>query len=232
MAGGVSPTTSLVLALFVLLALELHGRTQAATVVVPLDRAEGWIEWGYRGRPNHAITRSPSGLAVNVRGSAGGLAYRLPAPAVVRRIRATGRIDGSLAVDPARQGLEGHDDFALRVGLVVRGDKRLGFLERRLVPAWVRHLHDLAPRGTGISHVHFFNVGAPGSAVGRERTHPLNELLRETIATVLQADGGFDLEVTPPAAAETLAIWLSMDGDDTRSTFTVRLTSLAFEPAR
>ena len=227
----VSRTTSLALALFVLLALPLDGRTQAATVVVPLERAEGWIEWGYRGRPNHTVTHSPSGLTVNVARSAGGLAYRLSAPAVVRRIRATGRIDGALAVDPARQGLEGHDDFALRVGLVVRGEKRLGFFERRLAPAWVRNLHDLAPRGTGISHVHFFNVGAPGADLGRERTHPLNELLRETVATALRGDGSFDLEVTPAETAETLGIWLGTDGDDTRSTFTVRLTSLAFEPA-
>lgn len=202
------------------------GRGQAEPVALPLDRSEGWSDWGYRGRSRHEISRASGGLQVRVDRSAGGLAYRLPAPAVVRRVQARGRVSGALAVDPARQGLDGQDDFVLRVGLVVRGEKRLGFLQRRLAPAWIRDLHNLAPPGAGLSHVHFFNVGAPGAVVGRERAHPLSDLLRETVTTTTRADGTFDLAATLAMPVETLGIWLSMDGDDTGSSFTLHVSSI------
>lgn len=210
--------------------------SQAALAVVlfmvPLAHPADWTDWDYRGRPAHAITRSAPGLEVRVDRSAGGLAYRLPEPMLVSRVRAVGRIEGQLSVTGAAQGLEGSDDYALRVGLVVAGDQRLNFFQRRFAPEWVKTLHGLAPSGTGIGEVRFFTVGVPTATVGAARRHPLHDLLHETVAAVTAPDGSFVLDAALEAPVETIAVWLSTDGDDTGSTFTLRLTSLTLDTVR
>jgi hypothetical protein len=205
---------------------EQTTRVGAEPFDVALSTPDGWIDWGYGSLPRHQISRSAEGLRVGVNQSAGAIAYRLPAPRLVWSVRAAGRVDGHLTVSGDTQGQPGHDDYALRLGLVVKGDKRLGFFQRRFVPGWVRQLHDLAPAGAGISRVQFFAIGADASTVGRARQHPLHELLHEKVVAVLAPDGTFELSVPLDQPLETLGIWISTDGDDTASTFTLRLTSL------
>lgn len=200
-----------------------------ALLALPLASPLDWIEWGYRGLARHEVTRSAAGLRVSVNHSAGAIAYRLQAPVTVTGLSATGRLEGRLAVTGPLQGQPGHDDYALRVGLVTKGDRRLGFFQRRLAPAWVRTLHDMAPAGSGISDVQFFNLGVEGATLNRQRRHPLHELLRETVVAVPCSDGTFSFTVALNTPVEVLGIWIGTDGDDTRSTFTLLLTSLTLD---
>ena len=193
----------------------LQSTAMAAALAVPVAITEGWTDWGFRGIPRHVVTRSAEGLRIAVVRSAGPVVYRLPAPLAVTGLTAIGRIDGDLAVSGPMQGQPQHDDYALRVGLVTKGTRRLGRLQRLFAPEWVRNLYDLVPAGSGLSDVQFFNLGVDGAPRGRERQHPLHELLR----------------VALDAPVETLGIWIGSDGDDTGSTFSLLLTSLTLETA-
>ncbi len=195
-------------------------------LVVPLFSERGWQVLTYRGIPAHDVRFSEAGLRVEVRRSAAPVIYPLMPPLVVRSVRARGRIDGSLNVSADRQGEPGFDDYAFRLGLVEVGNRRLGILERRLAPAWVRKLFSLAPRGMGVSQIRFFNVGVEPRQLGRRRQHPLNDLIHEEVVAVPDGDGRFELFVQLESAIETAAIWIATDGDDTRSAYTLIVESI------
>lgn len=208
----------------------LHAVALAATLfVVPLDRGKGWQLLTYDGIPRHEIRFSDAGLQIVVARSASPVIHRLPAPLLVQRLRVVGRIDGRLNVTAARQGQRGHDDYALRVGLVEPGDRRLRGVARLFAPEWVRQLHDLAPPGTGISQVRFFNLGVAGTRTGTRRRHPLSDLLHEEIAATLNHDGTFEISASFDRPLTTIALWLSADGDDTGSSYVVTVERIEVE---
>ena len=88
-------------------------------------------------------------------------------------------------------------------------------------PEWIQRLYTLARPNQGIDEVRFFNIGADPDGIGQRRVHPLNDLFEEEVVTVLRADGTFELDVPLVPPAETVAVWLSSDGDDSGSVFTV-----------
>ncbi|MGE3190057.1 MAG: hypothetical protein AB7N90_10280, partial [Vicinamibacterales bacterium] len=187
----------------------------------------------YRRIPANEVRFEPGGLTIDVRQSAGPVVYPLDAPLDVTHVHARGRVRGVLAVLPERQGDEGADDYALRVGLVEAGNRTLGFVERMVAPGWIKRLYRLAPKGRGVAGVRFFNVATGDARLGRTRRHPLSDLITETVAAATDGEGRFDLDVRLPAPVRTLAIWLAADGDDTDSTFAVTIDTLELdgEPA-
>lgn len=200
-------------------ALGMIKALAALLFVVPLTSDQGWQVLEYRGIPAHNVRFSEAGLAIQVTRSAAPVIYRLPASMTVRSVEARGRIDGTLNVSASQQGQPGFDDFALRVGLVESGPRRPGFMQRRLAPEWMRTLFSLAPPGTGVSRVHFFNLAVGSAQVGNRRSHPSSDLLYERVIAVPQTDGRFDWRAELDAPTQVIAIWLASDGDDTQSTF-------------
>lgn len=193
----------------------------SGSLFVPLSEQTNWQVLQFSSLPPHRIRFSDAGLEMMVEGSAMPLIYPLPKATRVTGIRVEGRIEGTLRVPPERQGEEKFDDYAFRIGLVEPGERTLNFIQRQLAAAWVRKLFDLAPKGSGISAIHFFNVGTDKAQIGRQRQHPLSELIRETVVAVPRPDGRFDFAYSPERPLETIAVWLSSDGDDTGSKFTV-----------
>ncbi|MGQ0546718.1 MAG: hypothetical protein ACT4P3_15500 [Betaproteobacteria bacterium] len=175
----------------------------------------------YRNLPPHRVRFSAAGLEIAVTGSAMPLIYPLPRKLQVAGIRVQGRVEGTLRLPAERQGEKRFDDYALRIGLVEPGTRTLGFVERQTAPRWVRKLYELAPPGSGISRIHFFNVGATAAQIGRARQHPQSDLMLEKVVASPRADGRFDFAYPLERPLDTVAIWLSADGDDTGSTFTV-----------
>lgn len=64
------------------------------------------------------------------------------------------------------------------------------------------------------------------SQIGRRRQHPLSDLISEEVVVTLRSDGRLDFAHSLDRPLETLAIWLSSDGDDTGSTFTVLIEEI------
>jgi hypothetical protein len=196
---------------------------------VPLSDQANWQVLQYSSLPPHQIRFSQAGLEMRVEGSAMPLIYPLSELMRVTGIRVKGRIEGSLRVPPERQGEEKFDDYAFRIGLVEPGERTLNFVQRRLAASWVRKLFDLAPKGSGISGIHFFNVGTQKAQIGRQRQHPLSELIQERVVAVPRPDGRFDFAYSLQRPRETIAVWLSSDGDDSGSKFTVLVEQIELQ---
>ena len=188
---------------------------------LPLGEQSGWQVLKYSSLPPHRIRFSSSGLEMMVDGSAMPVIYPLPQPMHARHIRVKGRVEGTLRVPPGRQGDEKFDDYVFRIGLVESGPRTLNFVQRQLAAPWVRKLFELAPKGGGISRIHFFNAGTDQSQIGKRRQHPPSDLIFEEVVVALRPDGRFDFAHALERPLHTVAVWLSADGDDTGSRFTV-----------
>ena len=197
-----------------------------ASLTVPLADQASWQVLRYSRIPPHKVEFSKAGLQIAVDRSAMPLVHPLAKPFATKRIRVKGRVVGSLNIPAGRQGDEGYDDYVFRIGLVEPGDRTLGSIQRRFVAEWVRKLYELAPPGSGISGIRFFNVGADKAHLGRKRQHPLSELIREEVVALARPDGRFDFEHALAQPLPTIAVWLSSDGDDTKSTFAVRVETI------
>jgi len=205
--------------------------TSPGSVSIPLTEESHWQVLKYSRLPPHRIRFSGAGLEIMVDGSAMPLIHPLRRPVRVKSFRVKGRIDGMLRVPAERQGEENFDDYAFRLGLVEPGERSLNFVQRQFAAAWVRKLFELAPNGRGISRIHFFNLGTHENQIGRQRQHPLSDLILETVVAVPGPDGRFDLVHALERPLETIGIWLSSDGDDTGSTFTVLVEEIELRSA-
>jgi hypothetical protein len=140
----------------------------------------------------------------------------------VIELRASGQVVGALKV-PGKQGEKGFDDFVVRIGLVESGSRTLSWREKTIGADWVKKLFALAPPGKGISQIHFFNVGTEAKQIGHSRTHPLSNLMKETIVAVPDSNGNFAFTNRLATPLNVLPVWISCDGDDTKSSFAVKL---------
>ncbi len=123
-------------------------------------------------------------------------------------------------------GHKGGDDYQVRIGLVLKGSRRLNFLERAIAADWVVEVFKLAPKGAGVEKILFLNGTHRSSHVGSERGHPMSDLIREKVVWLISDDGEFHWSYTFKKPKEVIAIWLSSDGDDTGSRFNVKFRSL------
>jgi hypothetical protein len=210
-------------------AILAHGQ-EPRPVALPLADAKAWQQLEYRNRAPHKLRFSSAGLHIGVEGSAMPLIHPLPAKLRVAGVRVRGRVEGKLEIPPGRQGEEKFDDYVFRLGLVEAGDKRLNFVQRQVAAEWVRRLYALAPEGTGISGIRFLNVGADPAHVGRERQHPLSELITERVVALPAPDGRIDFAYRFERPVEAIAVWLSSDGDDTGARYGVDIESIELLP--
>lgn len=203
----------------------------AGVIALPLQQPDGWQLLEYDKLPPHRVEFGEAGMRIAVDASASPIIYPLPAPAAVAGVAVSGRLEGLLDLPAGPQGEPGADDFSLRVGLVLAGGRRLNFFERMLSARWVRRLHDLAPAGGGIERVLFLNAVQDRRQLGRARVHPLSPLLHERNVWLLDRSGAFELQYEFETPLEVVALWLSLDGDDSRSRFVVLLEELRLETA-
>lgn len=208
---------------------QVSPHTTTQTLRVPLNDERRWHALKYNNRAPHTLRFSESGLEISVRRSAMPLLCPLPHAVRVTSIHIKGRIVGSIEVTPEKQGKKGYDDYSLRVGLVEPGATTLTARERRAAADWVKALFDLAPAGRGIKKVHFLNLGVDRSEIGRTRQHPMSKLLEEEVVAAPQLDGSFDFVRVFNPPTEVCAVWISADGDDTKSSFQTIINQLDFE---
>lgn len=202
--------------------------TTAQTLRVPLNDESRWHALKYDKRAPHTLRFTESGLQISVRRSAMPLLCPFSQAVRVNSIHVKGRILGSVEVTPEKQGKKGYDDYTLRVGLVEPGSTTLTARQRRTAADWVKALFDLAPAGRGISKVHFLNLGVDSSEIGRMRQHPMSKLLEEKVVAAPQSDGSFDFVHVFNPPTEVCAVWISADGDDTKSSFQTIINKLDF----
>ena len=215
---------NLVCGAWALVSLPVHA------LQIPL-KADDWQILGYRGIPVNEVDFTTDGMEILVEGSAGAIVYPMQTPGKYNKLHVDAAIQGRISLDSNVQGGQGGDDFRLRVGLVYAGDKTLNLFQRTMAPKWLRTLYDLAPEGAGISRVEFYNTWQDPALEGLERLHPTTDIWREHFVLQTDAAGRVNQTLAVPNDAEVVAVWISTDGDDTGSSFRVRIRALVLDPA-
>ena len=198
-------------------------RWMLALVAIPVSSQKGWQNLSFSKIPANAVTFSDRGLQVEVNGSASPLIYPFKEKLLISSVTLKGQVNRLIDFKGKRQGDEGFDDYVLRLGLVIPGQQTLNWAQRQLAAAWVLKLFSLAPAGAGIDHIYFLNLGQTPGDRGRMRQHPLSELIKEKNEWVMTEPGQFQLTAAFDRPKEAAALWISIDGDDTKAKFTTQL---------
>jgi len=194
----------------------------AGAFVLPLNQADQWTHLKFNRIAQNQVQFSDAGLKVDVDSSAGPLVFKLPNTLLVQKISAEGQITGSF-----KKSFENfEEDSYLRVGLVAEGTKTLNRAQRFLAADWVKKLFELVPKGKGLDKIYFFNLGENKNFIGKTRVHPKSELMLETVVATTSDTKAFRFTHTLEKPLPTAAIWLSIDGDDSQSKFTLQLKEL------
>ena len=201
----------------------------AAAIALPVQQLDDWQLLQYGSIPSNQVTFSREGMAVKVERSAGPIVYPLDQPKLVNRVEVEGVLSELLSVDAGRQGDGANDDFTLRVGLVVAGDKTLNGFQRLFSADWIKTLFALAPEGTGVENIYFLNAVQTSQRLGQQRQHPLSDLIYENNVWLLDQPGDFEFTHTLDRPREVIAVWLSIDGDDSQSSFSTLIRRLHLE---
>ena len=201
-------------------------RSIMAVVAIPLSDGEGWQNLSFSKIPANKVTHSEAGLEVAVKASASPLIYPLKKPIQISSLSVKGEVNRLVKLAEVAQGEKGADDFVLRVGFVIPGGKSLNWAQRMVAADWVLKLFSLAPKGSGVDHIYFLNLGQVEATKGREREHPLSDLIKEKNEWVISEPGMFELSANFSEPKTVAAVWISIDGDDTKSEFVTKLKSL------
>jgi len=213
-----------------------------AAVVIPLGSHEGWQDLKFSKIKPNVNVFSSAGLEVAVDSSSSPLIFPLKEAVAVSGFRAELEIDGAMVAAGGGSKADSTafvsyfpEDAYLRLGLVVPGKRRLNMMERMVAAEWVKKLFSLAPKDGGVDKIYFFNLvaGEPGLQ-GRRRVFPgSKDLMQENIVLVRRPDQAklvFEHTIAQPLLAA--ALWLSVDGDDTKSKYKLRIKKLDLNPTK
>lgn len=197
-----------------------------AAVMIPLTSPAGWQELKFSRIKANTNTFGPPGLEVAVDHSSSPLIFPLKEPVQVTSFEAVLEIEGDM------RSVSGSppEDAYLRLGLVAPGERRLNRFERMIATDWVKRLFALAPKGSGVDKIHFFTLS--DRDLGRSRKFPGSKglMVERIIAVRDPGTRNFMFAHKLEVPLLTTALWLSVDGDDTQSTYTLRLKSLTLNP--
>ncbi len=213
-------STALSLALVHALAI-LPITTHADEVSVPLQK-EDWVVLSFNRIPANQVSFDASGMQVAVKDSAGPVVHKFPSTRMVTEFSVKGKFRGN----KKKESGDFDEDSALRMGFVAVGNKTLSGPKSWFAADWVKKLFALAPKNTGLSQIFFYNVTNRSSLVGKTRVHPSSDLMVESIFAMLPEDGEFNLNKKFSKPIETVALWISIDGDNSKSQYTTSIESI------
>lgn len=193
----------------------------AALIVVPLD-PQSWSQIPYGSVPEHKLSFE-EGLKITVDKSASALLHKFEVPQSVVEFEIELSQEGVIDYQGREIGAKGADDFPLRLGFVMAGEKTLSWGQSLIAPKWVKKLYQLAPKNLGLDRVVYLVIAQEKPAF-QKRFHPFSELLEEEIVGVIEK-GRFKAKLPAPKG-QVLGLWISSDGDDTNSSFTMTINRL------
>jgi len=209
--------------------MKLNTLVLAGAIALPVQQAGNWQLLEYNRLKANEVTFTPEGMKVKVDQSASPIIYPLDGPKTVTGVSVSGNLSNLLNLTAVTRGEKVDDDFALKLGLVIAGNKTLNPLQKMFSAKWIRTLFELAPEGAGIEKIYFLNAVQHNNLLGRQRQHPLSELIYENNLWLLEKPGDFSFSHELENPQQVIAIWLSIDGDDTRSRYTTTIDSLLLE---
>ncbi|MEO0334878.1 MAG: hypothetical protein AAF202_00680 [Pseudomonadota bacterium] len=201
-----------------------------AMFALPMSDGKGWQNLQFSKIPSNKVGFAETGLSVEVKKSASPLIFPLKEPKKVSSVSIKGKVNRLIEFTEKIQGEKGADDYVLRLGFVIPGKKTLNWAQRQIAADWVLKLFSLAPKDSGVDHIYFLNLGQRDEDRGREREHPLSDLIKEKNEWVIKEAGAFELTAEFEKPKKVAAIWISIDGDDTKASFTTQIDSIVLNP--
>ena len=199
-------------------------------LAIPLQDPNIWTLEKYSNISKHEVSFQKSGMEIRVKDSASPIFYSLKRKYKITGFKVTGDFKGIPKFkSPTDQGNKNADDYPLRIGLIVPGDKQLNGLKKLFAPEWVTRLYTQIPSDFGLDHVHFFNITQNKNQLGSVRVHPSSALILEEFISLIEKPGVFKIDYHLKEPLSAIGLWLSIDGDDTDSEFTVILSNLELE---
>lgn len=194
-------------------------------VAIPLGAPQDWQNLNFKSLPANQVHFTSSGLDIKVEKSSSPLVYKLKKPTSVKGFTAEIEFLSGALNNPTDKWPE---DAYLRLGFVVPGARKLGALERMMAADWVKQLFNLAPAESGIDKIYFYDLTSPVAIALQTRSIPKSKgLMQENLVQTrppLAKTMTFHHEFLKPLT--TLALWISCDGDDSQSSFELRIKSL------
>lgn len=196
-------------------------------VLIPAQNLEAkWLRLSYSKIPPTEYKFSETKLSIHVNKSASPFLYPFEKPAKLKNLR----VKGVLLKVPIMK--PGKDDFVLRVGPAVEGQKQLNALQRIFAPKWITELDNLArSQERKLGHLELSVVGQKSTPSNwKQRLHPDTDLIKEEVALEIDGIGPFELqrgysESLPPS----LGLWLGSDGDNSDAQFSLRIDELMLQ---
>lgn len=199
----------------------------AGVLALPVNDLSSWQQEAFSKKSSNEFSVENGALLVSVKKTASPLFFKMPETKKIKGFKVSGEFRGLPKFkDLSLQGKKGTDDYPLRIGFVVPGKKTLTGLYKLVAAQWVKRIYGILPTGTGLDRIEFFNVSQNAAELGVKRTHYSSDLLNETIFAIQKAPGAFSMEHNLKEPLDTIAIWISIDGDDTLSDYGVALSSI------
>ncbi len=197
----------------------ITSTTRATSLQLTSDK---WLALAYSKIPKNQVHFNKATFKVKVAKSAGPIVYKLDKKEKINSFQVKAKLTGNKKSEKT----DFDEDSVLRFGLVGVGEKTLSGVKKLFAADWVKKLFSLAPEGTGLDKIYFYNITNRPELVGKKRQHPKSDLIVETISKNITSDGEFDLNVDLENTIESVAIWLSIDGDDTASEFELEIMQI------
>ena len=196
-------------------------------VIIPLNFQGQWIDEKFSGRPQNNVTFSAQGMNVSVSSSASPLLYPFEQVKRIVKFEVEGEFKGLPKLkDPSLQGSKDYDDYPLRIGLIIDGEMQLTGLKKAFAPEWIKKIYESLRGEQGIDHIEFYNVTQNLDQLKTTRTHFASKLLKENFFAHVAKPEKFNYSVTLDKPQRVRGLWISIDGDDTKSNYEVRINKL------
>lgn len=195
-------------------------------VATPLKSGDStqWLRLKYRQIPPTIYLLENGRMKISVKSSASPIIYIFSEPRKIRRLYVRGNISKLPLLSNA-------DDFLLRIGPAISGEKRLSFFERLAAPNWIRSLDEIAKaKKLGFGHLDLGVISSRNPPAWKNRVHPQSDLIRETAMISLAVPGEFSFEQNYTKELPlSLGIWIGSDGDDSKTEFNLTIEELSIE---
>lgn len=180
-----------------------------------------WDELKFEDIPANRTTFTGTGISIEVDDSASPLVHIFPSSKSIRRIEVTGTVSGAPSW-PTEV-----DDSLLRVGVIQAGETRLNAFQKLTAPSWLQRVDQLVGQtGNGVESILCYHLGLDEERIGQKRTNPNASIFEETIEATPDSEGKFRIAVEFPESIASPGLWILADGDDSGSSFQVRIESL------
>lgn len=202
--------------LFTISVFALFGRSYAKEISLEI---QNWHMVHYSKIKANIVIQKENNLEVSVDNSSSAIVYKFDQVEMIKQIQIMAKMQGFINYLDKDPGSDHADDFPIRLGFILKGDKKLNFFQRIVAPNWLVELDKISAPLGGIDKVYnlIFYTNKPSF---KHREHPSSSYFYEEVAeqilnSKLEAKHNFD------QALPVIGIWLSSDGDNTSSKFTI-----------